>query len=158
MSSGEVAFWALVYFLTGMHLANMVMKFDRVERGKGAETTLKLFTSWVALLLMLAEDVLVGADKITLLAVEGIVGFAMQLHDLHTGEQQRAGIVLALHSFNAVHFPHMSQELLAVLSAITTACLEAAQLLGLCLVGLQMFFEGMAQLEFLLAHRAGVDI
>lgn len=156
--SGEIAFSAFVYLLTGMHLAYVVLEFYSIERGKGAKAALKLFTSWMALLLMLAEDVLVRADEVTLLAVKGIVCFAMHLHDLCSGEEQGAGIVFALHRFNAVHFPDMAQELLAVLSIVATVCLEAAQLLGLCLVGLQMLLQGMAELERLLAHRAGIDI
>lgn len=156
--SGKIAFSALVYFFTGMHLAYVVMEFYRIERGKGAEAALKLFTSRVALLLMLAEDVLVRADKITLLAVKGIVCFAMHLHYLRRGKKQGTGIVFAFHGFNAMHFPDVAQELLAVLSVVATVCLEAAQLFRLRLVGLQMLLESMAEFECLLAHRAGIHI
>lgn len=155
---GKVAFGTLVYLFTGVHLAHMVMEFHRVVRGKGAEAALELFASRVPLLLMLAEDVLVGTNEVTLLAVEGIVDLAMRLHHLGRGEEEGAGIVLALDRFDAMSLPDMSQEVLPVLSAVAAACLEAAQLLGLCLVGLEMLLESLAQLKRLLTHRAGIDI
>lgn len=155
---GKAAFCAFMYLLTGMHLAHMVMEFHRVKRGKGAEAALQLLISWVALLFMLAEDMLVGTNEITLLAMEGIMGFAMCLHHLCRGEKQGAGIILALHCFHAMNLLDVPQKLLAVFGAVTAAGLKAAQLLGLCLVGLQMFLEGLAQFKLLFAHRTRVDI
>lgn len=107
---------------------------------------------------MLAEDMLVGTNKITLLAMEGIMGFTMCLHDLCRGEKQRAGIVLALHCFNAMNLFDVPQKVLAIFGAVTAASLKAAQLLGLRLVGFQMFLEGLAQFKLLFAHRTRVDI
>lgn len=155
---GKVALGALVDLLTGVHLAHVVVEFHRVECGKGAEAALELLTPRVALLLMLAEDVLVGADEVALLAVEGVVRLAMRFHDLRGGEEQGAGVVLALYRFDVVRLPDVPQEVLAVLGAVAAVGLEAAQLLGLCLVGLQVLLEGMAKLERLLAHRTGVDV
>lgn len=141
---GEATFCAFVDLLTGMHLANVIVEFHRVKCGKGAETALELLLPWVALLFMLAEDMLVGTNKVTLLAMEGIMGFTMCLHNLRRGEKQRAGIILALHCFNAVNLLDVPQKLLAIFCGINAAGLKAAQLLGLCLVGLQMFLEGLA--------------
>lgn len=85
---GEGTLSALVDLLVGMHLAHMIVKLHRVESGIGAETAQELLTAWVPLLLVLAENMLVGADEVTLLAVEGIVGFPVSLHGLSRAKEQ----------------------------------------------------------------------
>lgn len=155
---GKAALGALVYLLAGVHLADVVVELHRVERGKGAEAALELLAPRVALFLVLAKDVLVGTDEVAVLAVEGVVGFAVRLHGLRGREEQGAGIVLAFHSFPAMHLPDVPQEVLAVLCAVAAICLEAPQLLVLCFVALQVFLQGLAELERLLAHGAGVDV
>lgn len=85
---GEGALSALVDLLVGMHLAHVVVKLHGVESGIGAETALELLAAWMPLLLVLAENVLVGADEVALLAVEGIVGFSVSLHGLGCAKEQ----------------------------------------------------------------------
>lgn len=85
---GEGTLSALVDLLVGMHLAHVVVKLHRVESGVGAEAALELLAARVPLLLVLAENVLVGADEVALLAVEGVVGFPVSLHGLSCAEEQ----------------------------------------------------------------------
>jgi hypothetical protein len=87
VGSGKVAFRALVDLLMSMHLAYMVLVGHWVESGKGAEGALQLFTAWMTLFLMFAEQVLVGAGKVTVGAVEGIVALVVGLHGFSCGKE-----------------------------------------------------------------------
>ena len=90
VGGGKAALGALVDFLVSVHLAHVVLVGHRVEGGKGAEGAAQLFIAGVALLLVFAEQVLVGAGKITVGAVEGIVALMVGLHGFHRGEEHGA--------------------------------------------------------------------
>lgn len=155
---GEGTLGAFVDLLVGVHLAHVVMKLHGVESGVGAEAALELLAARVPLLLVLAENVLVGADEVALLAVEGVVGFSVSLHGLGRAEEQRAGMVLALHGLDAMSIFEVTDKLLPVLRTVVAAPLEAAQPFRLSFVSLQVLFEGMAEPKLLLADRAGVNV
>lgn len=87
VGSGKAALGALVDLLMSMHLAYMVLVGYRVESGKGAEGAAQLLTARVTLLLVLAEQVFVGAGKVTVWAVEGIVAFVVGLHCFNCGKE-----------------------------------------------------------------------
>lgn len=87
VGSGKVALGALVDLFMSMHLAYMVLVGHWVEGGKGAEGTAQLFTARMALLLVFTEKMLIGAGKVTVGAVEGIVALVVGLHGFSCGKQ-----------------------------------------------------------------------
>lgn len=52
--------------LIGVQMSKVVLKLHRVKCDKGAKVTAKLVTSWVTMPLVLEENGLIGARKITL--------------------------------------------------------------------------------------------
>lgn len=162
VGGGEGALGALVDLLMGMHLAHVVLVGHRVEGGEGAEGAAQLLAARVALLLVFAERVLVGAGEVAVRAVEGIVALAMCLHGLGAGEEQGARVMAALDSPCAVALLQVFDEGLAVGGRVAAALLKAAQGQRPCggcrRVALEVLLQGLAEAELLPAHGAGVGV
>lgn len=162
VGSGEGALGALVDLLMGVHLAHVVLVGHGVEGGKGAEGAAQLLTARVALLLVFAECVLVGAGEVAVRAVEGIVALAMCLHGLGAGEEQGARVMAALDSPRAVALLQVLDKGLAVGGHVAAALLKAVQGQRPCggcrRVALEVLLQGLTEAELLPAHRAGVGV
>lgn len=162
VGSGEAALRTLVDLLVGVHLAHMVLVGHWVEGGKGAECAAQLFTARVALLLVFAEQVLVGAGKVTVGAVEGIVALVVGLHGFCCGKEHGTRVMAALHSPHPMALLQVLYEGLAVGHHVAAALLKAAegQWLGrsCCRVALEMLFKGLAEAEFLTADGTGIGV
>lgn len=162
VGGGKAALRALVDLLVSVHLAHMVLVGHRVEGGKRTEGAAQLFTAGVALLLVFAEQVLVGAGEVTVGAVEGIVALMVGFHGFHRGEEHGARVVAALHSPHPVGLLQVLHEGLAVGCRVAAALLEAAE--GLWLgrgghgVALEVLLQGLAEAELLSADRTGVGV
>lgn len=162
VGSGEVALRALMDLLVGVHLAHVVLVGHGVEGGEGAEGAAQLFAARVALLLVFAEQVLVGAGKVTVRAVEGVVALVVRLHGLGCGEEHGTGVVAALHSPRAVALLQVLDKGLAVGGRVAAALLKAAKgqgpRCGRRCVALEVLLQGLAEAELLPAHRTGVSV
>lgn len=90
VGSGKAALGALVDLLMSMHLANVVLVSYWVEGGKRAEGAPQLFTAWVALLLMFAEQVLIGAGEVTVGTVKSIMALVVGFHGFSCGKEHGA--------------------------------------------------------------------
>lgn len=162
VGSGEAALGALMDLLVGVHLAHVVLVGHWVEGGEGAEGAAQLFAARVALLLVFAEQVLIGAGKVTVRAVEGVVALVVGLHGLGRGEEQGAGVMAALHGPRAVALLQVPDKGLAVGGRIAAALLKAAKGQGPrgCRrrVALEVLLQGLAEAELLPAHGTGVGV
>lgn len=144
--------------LIGVHLAHVVSIFHRVKTLIRTEMTHQLFFARVSTLLVLAEDVFVGTDKVAFLAMEGIMVLAVLFHLLARLEEQGAGVVPALYSVDPMRLLHMTHKLFAVRKSQTALGVKAKQQRLLNFVSFHMILQSLAQFKCLLAHRAGVGV
>lgn len=162
VGSGKVALGALVDLLMRMHLSHMVLVGHGVEGGEGTEGAAQLLAARVALLLVFAEEVLVGAGEVAVGAVEGIVALVVSLHGFGCGEEHGTRVVAALHCPHPVGLLQVPHEGLAVGCCVAAALLKAAKGQRLCScrrgVALEVLLKGLAEAELLLADRTGIGV
>lgn len=162
VGSGKAALRALVDLLMSMHLAYVILVGHWVESGKGAEGTAQLFTTWVALLLVFAEQVLVGAGKVTVGAVEGIVALVMHLHGFGCGKEHGTRVMAALHSPYPMGLLQVLYKHFAIGGCIVAALLKARKWRWLCCscccVALEVLLECLAEAELLTADRTDIGV
>lgn len=162
VGSGKAAVGALVDLLMSMHLAHMILVGHRVEGGEGTEGAAQFLTARVALLLVFAEQVLVGAGEVTVRAVEGIVALVVGFHGFGCGKEHGTRVMAALHSPHPVGLLQVLHEGLAVGCCIAAALLKASKgqwLRCRCrCVTLEVLLKGLAEAEFLPADRTGIGV